>query len=114
MQAEGPNGEKYFAEQTSHHPPVQNFMLEGEGYTYSGWFVNHCSINGLNSLGGWREGKLAFNFSDGGLYSISGGFMEFGGLAEGKIWTNFTKTMELKDHINGFVAEFEYQHQPDA
>ena len=38
--------------------------------------------------------------------------MEVGGFLEGKIWTNFTKTQVLTDHINGIVAEFEYKYEP--
>jgi hypothetical protein len=61
-------------------------MLEGKGYTYSGWFKNVAYITGVNSGGGYREGKLAVNFDDGGLYSVTNGFMEFGGLLTGNIY----------------------------
>ena len=62
----------------------------------------------MSTMGGWREGKLAINFDDGGLYSITTGFMEIGGFLDGKLWSNFTKTQQITDHINGIVAEFEY------
>jgi len=81
-------------------------MLEGNGYSYSGWFYNHCYINGVTTIGGHREGKMAINFSDGGLYSVTGGFMEFGGIGAGEIWCSFTKTLEITDHINGYQANF--------
>jgi hypothetical protein len=72
-------------------------------------------ITSMTTLGGYREGKLAINFDDGGLYSISKGHhMNLGGFISGNMWTNFTKTMTITDHINGIVAEFEYEYKPAA
>jgi hypothetical protein len=59
-------------------------MLEGEGYSYSGWFRNAMLITSMTTIGGYREGKLAINFDDGGLYSISKGHhMDIGGFISG-------------------------------
>ena len=63
---------------------------------------NLCLKNGI---------KATNTIDDGGLYSLDTGFMEVGGFLEGKIWTNFTKTQVLTDHINGIVAEFEYKYE---
>ena len=72
LQRELPDGTCFFAEQTSHHPPVTNFHLEGpdQCYRFSGFFEYKAWLAGLNSIGGSRLGKQVFSFRDGGLISI--------------------------------------------
>jgi|TARA_B110000285_G_C14873587_1_gene490395 hypothetical protein len=60
-------------EQTSHHPPILNYLLEHEDYSYSGWYENVAWLSGIDSVAGHRKGKIVFNFSDGGLYSVVDG-----------------------------------------
>lgn len=48
---------KFYAEQTSHHPPITNFYLEGPGYRFSGYAEYKAWLSGLNSIGGTRVGK---------------------------------------------------------
>jgi Oxysterol-binding protein len=54
-----PDGSKFFGEQTSHHPPITNFLLEGPDnlYRFSGFFEYKAWLSGINSLGGSRVGK---------------------------------------------------------
>ncbi len=63
-------GARFYAEQTSHHPPITNFYLEGENYRFSGWFEYKAWLAGLNCIGGARVGKQVMSFKDGGLISI--------------------------------------------
>jgi len=59
IQRELPDGTKFFAEQTSHHPPITNFYLEGpeSSYRFSGFFEYKAWLAGLNTIGGARIGK---------------------------------------------------------
>jgi len=67
-----PDGMKFYAEQTSHHPPITNFLLEGPNnlYRFSGFFEYKAWLSGVNTIGGSRVGKQIISFNDGGLLSI--------------------------------------------
>jgi len=54
-----PDGTRFYGEQTSHHPPTTNFLLEGpnNSYRFSGFFEYKAWLAGLNSLQGSRIGK---------------------------------------------------------
>jgi hypothetical protein len=54
-----PDGTKFYGEQTSHHPPITNFLLEGPNnlYRFSGFFEYKAWLSGVSSIGGSRVGK---------------------------------------------------------
>ena len=113
LQLNGPNGEKFYAEQTSHHPPILNFMLEAEEYNYSGWYENKAWLAGMDSVAGHRHGKIVFNFADGGLYSVVDGNQELQGFSSGEINSIFTGTFTITDHINNIVATLVMDPEPE-
>ena len=80
-----PDGTTFYGEQTSHHPPVTNFICEGpdECYRYSGFFEIKVWLSGMNSISGTKLGKQVIAFKDGGLLSIRDPNLEIGGLAYG-------------------------------
>lgn len=86
-----PDGSKFYGEQTSHHPPITNFLLEGPNnlYRFSGFFEYKAWLSGLNSLGGSRVGKQIFSFNDGGLLSIKDPTMQITNLVSGDRSLNF-------------------------
>ncbi len=86
-----PDGSRFYGEQTSHHPPITNFLLEGPGnlYRFSGFFEYKAWLSGLNSLGGSRIGKQIFSFNDGGLLSIKDPTMQITNLVTGDRSLNF-------------------------
>ena len=53
------NGAHFYGEQTSHHPPVTNFHLEGPDhlYRFSGHFEYKAWMAGVTTIGGSRIGK---------------------------------------------------------
>jgi len=67
-----PTGERYYAEQTSHHPPITSFMLEEPNnlYKFYGHFEMRAWPTGLSSLQGCRVGNQKISFHDGGVISI--------------------------------------------
>jgi hypothetical protein len=54
-----PDGTKFYGEQTSHHPPITNFLLEAPDnlYRFSGFFEYKAWLSGISSIGGSRVGK---------------------------------------------------------
>lgn len=102
------DGAKFYGEQTSHHPPVTNFLFEGPDklYRFSGFFEYRAWASGLTTLGGARIGKQIMSFNDGGLISIKDPTIEIG------VLTNRTHNMisncEITDHINKLVATVTY------
>ena len=93
---------KFYAEQTSHHPPITNFLLEGPNnlYRFSGFFEYKAWLSGVNTIGGSRVGKQIISFNDGGLLSIKDPIMQINGMITGDKYLNFTGNMTIIDHIN--------------
>lgn len=60
------DGSKYYAEQTSHHPPVTSYELIGpnKSYYYSG-YSQYSSTAWLNSFSVTNKGKRYMQFPDG-------------------------------------------------
>ncbi len=108
-----PDGTKFYGEQTSHHPPITNFMLEGPDnlYRFSGYFEYKAWLSGLNSLGGSRIGKQILNFKDGGLISIKDPNIEVSGLTVGDRVHNFHGQLIITDHINKLEVVANYNPQ---
>ena len=65
-------GEKLYCEQISHFPNLTAYQLEDPDgdYEYSGFFQIKAWLNGLNSLGGSKEGSLNLTFKDGTKYRL--------------------------------------------
>ena len=105
-----PTGEKYYAEQTSHHPPITNFYLEGpeESYRFNGFFEYKVWPTGLSSLAGSRIGKQIINFKDGGFISITDPSIEISGLTYGDRIHNYIGNAKYTDHLNKLEAEVTY------
>ena len=97
-----PDGTKFYGEQTSHHPPITNFLLEGPNnlYRFSGFFEYKAWLAGLNTMGGSRIGKQVFSFSDGGLLSLKDPTMEISNMISGERFLNFVGQLTITDHIN--------------
>lgn len=110
LQLELPDGTKYFAEQTSHHPPISNFYLEGPGgsFRFSGYAEYKAWLAGLNAIGGTRVGKSVMNFSDGGLISIKHPFVEITGITVGDRVHTMVGQLQIIDHINKLEAIVTY------
>ena len=68
LQLVGSNGEMFYAEQTSHHPPVTKFVIDGpnNAYQFYGSYESRIKLSGIDSIKGVRVGKIVFTFPDGG------------------------------------------------
>jgi hypothetical protein len=109
------DGTKFYAEQTSHHPPITNFMLEGPNnlYRFSGFFEYKAWLSGISSINGSRVGKQIISFKDGGLISIKDPIMEISGLTLGDRVHNLIGQMVITDHINKLEAVITYNPKPE-
>jgi Oxysterol-binding protein len=58
------DGTQLFAEQTSHHPPISQFYIVGNGYNIHGYF-NYTAKAGMNSITVTNLGKRIYEFYDG-------------------------------------------------
>ena len=59
------DGSKIFLEQSSHHPPVSNYIMYGPDNNYKYWgFSNFSSHAGFNSLKVVNKGKRTVEFKD--------------------------------------------------
>lgn len=72
LQRELETGEKFYAEQVSHHPPITQYTVEGPNgeFTYTGFHRLKAKFDGASSLAGHKEGKCSLKFSDGTEYEI--------------------------------------------
>ncbi|OMJ84354.1 hypothetical protein SteCoe_14580 [Stentor coeruleus] len=64
------DGTRMFSEQSSHHPPVSHFYIDGSGYKAHGYF-NFSASAGLNSVTVTSQGKRIFQFYDGYTVMLS-------------------------------------------
>ena len=59
-------GYNVYAEQTSHHPPVSSFLLDGKNFVLHGSLELTAKL-GLNSAVGLFYGEITIEFDDGGV-----------------------------------------------
>ena len=59
-------GFNIYAEQTSHHPPITSFLLDGKNYVLHGSLELNAKLN-LNSALGMFYGEIKLEFDDGGV-----------------------------------------------
>jgi hypothetical protein len=71
-QREMATGEKFYAEQISHHPSITAFLLEDpdDDYKFYGHHEFKAWLSGPASLGGSREGLWTLKFKDGVVYQF--------------------------------------------
>ncbi len=105
-----PDGTRYYAEQTSHHPPVSSFQFDGPNNSFSafGHLEYVAFLSGVNTFGGCRRGKYVFQFEDGGLLSYKDPNVELSGFVQGEKVNNWVDSLIIKDHINRMTSEVVY------
>lgn len=112
-QASKKDGTTIYLEQTSHHPPTTNFHLVGpeKNYEMFGFAVCNATLNGVNSIRGWREGKNLIKFKDGTIMTYSTPDMRINGLIMGDRTVNFSGVFVIKDYQNKIEcnASFPYR-----
>eukprot|EP00826_Nyctotherus_ovalis_P019302 TRINITY_DN1592_c0_g1_i11.p2 TRINITY_DN1592_c0_g1~~TRINITY_DN1592_c0_g1_i11.p2 ORF type:complete len:117 (+),score=30.04 TRINITY_DN1592_c0_g1_i11:101-451(+) len=66
------DGTKYYAEQTSHHPPISHYMLRGPDdiYVFTG-YANFAAHPGLNTISINVRGDRKITFKNGITYNFN-------------------------------------------
>lgn len=110
LQLEGPNGEMFYGEQSSHHPPVSKFLLEGPDkcYRFEGSYESRIKLSGLDSISGTRVGVIKFSFPDGTFITVKDPTMHMTNLLSANKVLKVSGTMTITDEVNGLEAEFTY------
>lgn len=110
LQLKGPNGEMFYGEQTSHHPPITSFLLEGPNqcYKFHGSYESKMSLSGFDSVKGTRVGNIVFSFPDGGKISVKDPTMQMINLLSSNKILKVSGQMIITDEVNNLVAEFDY------
>ena len=100
----------FYGEQSSHHPPVTKFLLEGpdQCYQFSGSYESRIKLSGLDSLSGTRVGLIKFSFPDGTFITVKDPTMHFTNLMNKNKIIKVSGMMTITDEVNGLVAEFTY------
>ena len=73
FQARHPDGTEIYMEQTVHHPPTFNFLVNGpqKHFQLMGYGSIIAHLDGLNTIRGWRDGKTILKFDDGSMFTAN-------------------------------------------
>lgn len=111
LQRELPTGERIYGEQISHHPPITAFQVYGKNdefhhyghYQYKGW------LNGLNSIGGNKQGTETLKFADGTTYKWTNfPTLSTEGLASSSPFQVYYDKFTIIDETNDITAEVHF------
>jgi hypothetical protein len=93
------SGNSYFyAEQTSHHPPVNNFYIVNKEFKYYGYVSPEAKAS-PNSVLATIKGKFQVDYNDGTKYKITFPKIHMIGLLAGKRYINFEEYMKIEDTV---------------
>lgn len=88
----------YYAEQTSHHPPVTSYYVWNPNFTMWGTHGFKVSM-GANSMTGNFTGENRVRFKDGTEYSFSYPDFFTDGIMFGRTYITFTSGMIIEDRV---------------
>lgn len=116
LQREMETGERFYAEQISHHPPITAFQLYGpnDEYVMSGHHSLKVDLNGTQSVGGTKKGKIILKFKDGVEYEYSSPTMSLENLMTSNRTQLYYNIAMIKDLTNGIEAEMKYNPNFDS
>lgn len=78
-----------------------------------GHFNINGTINGLNSILGWRSGQCTIKFKDGGAVEMNAPTMVMNGFVTGEKAQYFIDHVLITDHINKLQADLHYNPWTD-
>lgn len=94
-----------YAEQTSHHPPILNFLAIHDKYKVYGH--RGGSVKGAgNSIVADVSGSYFIEFNDNTKYSVRYGQYEMSGILIGQRQANFKGNFIIEDLTNGMISVF--------
>ena len=105
FEARGADGTKIYVEQTSHHPMVSHYLMEGplNLWSLSSWF--RCTVHtGMTSFKVNYEGGKVLRFHDGQTITATIPTDSFNNLPMGTIYYQIHDKIEFVDEKNGLYA----------
>lgn len=97
------NGTKFYIEQTSHHPPIFNFLISGENYKVYGYNESEVS-SGANSVKAKYKGSYTIEFKNGIKHHVYFPEFKLGGLLLGHRSIKYGGHMVITDEANDLIA----------
>jgi len=89
---------KYYAEQTSHHPPITSYYITNPHFTMWGYLDWDFNM-GVNSATGKIGGKFYLQYNDGTLYEVTNPTFYMEGVVFGNTYINFSNSMVIEDKV---------------
>lgn len=96
-----------YAEQTSHHPPISNFLLIGTDYRVIGYHEFHAKA-GPNSIKARQKGLIRIEFNTESVY-VSLPYAHIKGVLMGKRVFNWKGTMTVCDPRHRLFAQVKFR-----
>mmetsp|Transcript_8952 Transcript_8952/g.16125 ORF Transcript_8952/g.16125 Transcript_8952/m.16125 type:complete len:388 (-) Transcript_8952:2916-4079(-) len=96
-----------YMEQTSHHPPVSNWQLRGDGYEYWGYMTYQAKL-GFNEVRLLHHGERQIDFDDGTSISFNNPYDTFSGVLWGSFVHVTLGSVEFVDKKNGLYCELKF------
>lgn len=108
-EAYGQDGSMIYFEQTSHHPPISNFLIEGphKNYTLTGWSSYHVKA-GMNSANVTSDGHKLLEFKDGNKIKLNNYNDLIYNMMMGTMGHQIIGEMKFEDDANQIKASFEF------
>ena len=102
FQARHPDGTEIYMEQTVHHPPTFNFLVNGseKHFQLMGYGSIIAHLDGLNTIRGWRDGKTILKFDDGSMFTANNFKTRINGVMMGERLYNYYGVVTIKDYKN--------------
>lgn len=104
-----PKGSRLYCEQTSHHPPISHFLMEGPPelpFSIDGYMEVKLGVRGMfSSVLFQMAGVIRLRLPDKTLIEMSPKAMEISGLLSSEKVFNLIETMTINDVTNGVNAE---------
>jgi hypothetical protein len=104
FQATYDDGSEVYCEQTSHHPPISHFVVEGNGFKMYGSCVPTASVRG-NSLKAQETGKYFVEFEDGTKISFELPYIYVNGMWWGERVMNYFGRPVFTDEKNNLSCK---------
>jgi hypothetical protein len=100
------DGSKIWLEQTSHHPPVTNWFMEGPDqlFTFYGHGQIKAGLAGPNTIRASKEGKHVLRFLNGDVIHYTAPAMKIKGIILGQRTVNFEGSFNVVDETNNLTA----------
>ncbi len=97
------NGSSYYVEQTSHKPPVFNFLYLGQNYKVHGYNESEVSA-GANSLKGKYKGKYVIEFKNGNKHIVFFPAFKVTGFLFGNRSLKYEGNIIIVDEANDLIS----------